>query len=159
MRPVAARPLTALALAAAAVVASTCDREREHYRPGLGEIMTFTQMRHAKLWFAGAATNWDLASYETDELEEGFADAMEYHKHHESSPVPLTEAIPRFTASPLAGLRAAIAARDPSRFAAAFDSLTAGCNGCHLATRLPCNVVVRPQTNNFTNQDFSARDH
>ncbi|MGE5413642.1 MAG: hypothetical protein ACM3NW_05660, partial [Syntrophomonadaceae bacterium] len=39
--------------------------------PGLGELMTFNQMRHAKLWFAGEAGNWKLARYELDELGEG----------------------------------------------------------------------------------------
>jgi hypothetical protein len=33
------------------------------YVPGLGEIMTLQQMRHVKLWFAGEAGNWDLATY------------------------------------------------------------------------------------------------
>jgi hypothetical protein len=36
--------------------------------PGLGEIMSANQMRHVKLWFAGEAGNWPLASYEVDEL-------------------------------------------------------------------------------------------
>lgn len=44
------------------------------YVPGLGEIMGATQMRHLKLWYAGEAGNWPLASYEVDELAEGFAD-------------------------------------------------------------------------------------
>ena len=34
------------------------------YVPGLGEFMTFQQMRHVKLWFAAEARNWDLAKYE-----------------------------------------------------------------------------------------------
>jgi hypothetical protein len=37
--------------------------------------MTLTQMRHAKLWFAGQAANWPLAAYELDELHEGMQDA------------------------------------------------------------------------------------
>jgi hypothetical protein len=44
----------------------------EPYTPGLGEIMSLQQMRHAKLWFAGQAENWELADYEIDELGEGF---------------------------------------------------------------------------------------
>src|SRR5262249_41193919 len=43
----------------------------EAYTPGLGELMTLQQMRHAKLWLAGQAGNWELASYELDELDEG----------------------------------------------------------------------------------------
>jgi hypothetical protein len=49
---------------------------QENYVPGLGEIMGSTQMRHAKLWFAGKAGNWDLASYELDEIREGMDDAV-----------------------------------------------------------------------------------
>lgn len=126
------------------------------YVPGLGEIMALQQMRHAKLWFAGDAANWELAAYETDELDEGFADAVTFHPQHKDSPVPLTQAIPQFTARPITALREAIAARDAAKFAAAFDGLTAGCNECHTATKFACNVVVRPQANAFANQDFTA---
>jgi hypothetical protein len=36
--------------------------------------MTLQQIRHAKLWFAGEARNWDLAGYELGELKAGFED-------------------------------------------------------------------------------------
>ncbi|WP_283744478.1 hypothetical protein [Sideroxydans sp. CL21] len=49
---------------------------QENYVPGMGEIMGSTQMRHAKLWFAGKSGNWDLASYELDEIREGMDDAV-----------------------------------------------------------------------------------
>ena len=50
--------------------------ESEAYTPGLGEIMSLQQMRHAKLYFAGQAENWDLAAYELDEIGEGFDDVL-----------------------------------------------------------------------------------
>jgi hypothetical protein len=141
----------------AAAVAGSCQREATAaYQPGLGEIMSLTQMRHCKLWFAGQAQNWELAAYEADELEEGFHDAAVYHPQHKSSPVPLTKAIPDFTAAPLKALRAAIELRDAARFAQAFDALTGGCNSCHLATNFAFNVVVRPAANAFPNQQFAA---
>ena len=61
---------------------SACRREpaTPPFTPGLGEIMTMTQMRHAKLWFAGTAGNWPLASYELDELDEGMQDAATFHR-------------------------------------------------------------------------------
>ena len=40
----------------------------------LSGIMAQQQMRHIKLWFAGAAGNWPLADYEIDGLKEGFDD-------------------------------------------------------------------------------------
>jgi hypothetical protein len=48
------------------LVTVACSRESG---PGLGEIMTLNQMRHAKLWRAGEAQNWSLAAYELDELQ------------------------------------------------------------------------------------------
>ena len=58
------------------------------YEPGLGELMSLNQMRHAKLWFAGQARNWELADYELDELEEGFADVVKSPPRSRPSPRP-----------------------------------------------------------------------
>jgi len=127
----------------------------ETYAPGLGEIMSATQMRHSKLWFAGEAGSWELASYEVDELEEGFADAVRFHPTHKDAPRPLTELVPEFTAAPVAALRQAIEARSPEAFAAAYDELTTSCNGCHEASRFGFNVVMRPTTNPWSNQRFA----
>ena len=118
--------------------------------------MSATQMRHVKLWYAGEARNWPLASYEVDELEEGFADAVRFHPEHKHSPRPLTELVPEFTAGPVAALRAAIARRSQADFEAAHDALTEGCNGCHAAAEFSFNVVVRPASNPYSNQDFEA---
>jgi len=126
------------------------------YAPGLGEIMSATQMRHLKLWYAGQARSWRLASYEIDELEEGFADAVRFHPKHKQSPRPLTELIPEFTAAPIAALRAAIAKQGPTDFVAAYDALTQACNACHAATDFSFNVVTRPSGNPYTNQRFEA---
>ena len=38
--------------------------------PGLGDYMTTIQLHVGKLWFAAKASNWELANYELDELEE-----------------------------------------------------------------------------------------
>jgi hypothetical protein len=66
---------SALALGMTAALPAMAD-EHAHaappYVPGLGELMSANQMRHAKLWFAGEAGNWPLAAYDLDELKEGF---------------------------------------------------------------------------------------
>ena len=157
-----ARRLAAgVCLAAWLAVAGACAKPGaapadEAYAPGLGEIMAATQMRHLKLWFAGRAGNWRLASYEVDELEEGFADAVRFHPEHKQSPRPLTELVPEFTAGPVAALRAAIGRESPADFEAAYDELTEGCNGCHAATEFSFNVVRRPTGNPYANQRFEA---
>ena len=126
------------------------------YVPGLGEFMAATQMRHSKLWFAGQARNWALAAYELDEIKEGFDDIMKFHPIHEGSPVPIREILPNLTAVPLARLREAIKAQNPDEFDEAFDSLTAACNSCHQTENFGFNVITRPSSNPYTNQDFSS---
>src|SRR5713101_3812895 len=95
----------------------------EAYVPGLGEMMSLQQMRHAKLWFAGQAENWELAAYEIDELGEGFDDVVKFHPTHKDSPVAPKDAIPRMAAEPLKELRAAVDKKDSQTFERAYDSL------------------------------------
>ena len=125
------------------------------YAPGLGEIMTLNQMRHAKLWLAGQEGNWPLAQYEIDELEEGFQDVVEYHPTHKDSPLPIKDLVPEMTQGPIAALRSAVGQQNSDGFAEAFDALTAACNACHQTTSFGFNVVTRPTGNSFTNQDFA----
>src|SRR5438105_1786991 len=78
--------------------------------PGLGEIMTLTQMRHAKLWFAGQAGNWPLAAYELDELHEGLDDAATFHPTHKDADMPLPGLIDKIMKEPLDRLGKAVEA-------------------------------------------------
>jgi hypothetical protein len=136
--------------------ASACRREAvaPAFTPGLGEIMTLTQMRHAKLWFAGQAANWPLASYELDELNEGMEDAATFHPTHKDAQMPIPVLIEKIMKDPIEQLEKAIAARDASTFAPAFDGVTDACNACHRATKFGFNVVTRPTANPYSNQLF-----
>lgn len=130
----------------------------EAYVPGLGEMMSLQQMRHAKLWFAGQAGNWELAAYELDELGEGFDDIVKFHPTHKDSPVAPKDAIPRMVTEPLKELRTAVDKHDSHTFERAYDSLTASCNNCHQATNFGFNAVQTPATSPYPNQVF-ARVH
>jgi hypothetical protein len=142
-----------LALAAGAAWLVNCSKG---YEPGLGELMSLNQMRHAKLWFAGQARNWELADYELDELEEGFDDVVKFHPIHKDAQLPISELVPKIMNEPIKQLRVAIQARDSEAFARAFDAVTAGCNSCHQATNFGFNVVRRPAGPSwFGNQDFA----
>ena len=125
------------------------------YAPGLGEIMSLQQMRHAKLWFAGQAENWELAAYEIDELGEGFDDIVKFHPTHKDSPVAPKDAIPRMVTEPLEELRGAVNRKDARAFGPASEALTAACNNCHQATNFSFNTVQTPTTNPYPNQVFA----
>src|SRR5262245_44233608 len=129
--------------------------EQGAYAPGLGEIMSLQQMRHTKLWLAGQAGNWELASYELDELSEGFDDVVTYHPTHKDSPVAPKDAIPRLVTEPLAELRTAVELKNSEAFAHAYDALTAACNSCHEATNFGFNRVQRPESNPYPNPAFA----
>jgi len=122
------------------------------YAPGLGEIMTLQQMRHAKLWFAGAARNWPLANYEVDEIKEGFEDAVKLYPQHEG--VPVGEMIAKLTPGPLQEISTAISRKDSAGFARAFDRLSATCNSCHQAANHCFIRIGRPTAPPFGNQIF-----
>jgi hypothetical protein len=123
------------------------------YVPGLGEIMSLQQIRHAKLWYAGARGNWALANYELDELREGFDDASRLHPTHEN--VPVEALLARLTPAPLEALGKAIRGKSPAEFRRSFDGLTAVCNTCHQAANHGFIRIRRPAGPAYGNQEFA----
>jgi hypothetical protein len=123
------------------------------YVPGLGEIMSLQQMRHAKLWLAATRRNWPLAAYELDELREGFEDASRQRPTQDG--VPVAAMIKSLTPAPLDAVGKAIEAKSPADFAKAFDSLSDACNACHRGAKHGFIRIMRPGASAFGNQDFS----
>jgi hypothetical protein len=155
MRPM--RRLVGSCVAVSAVWCAGCARPaQEAYAPGLGELMSFQQMRHAKLWFAAQAANWDLAAYELDELSEGFDDVVKFHPTHKDSPVAPKDAIPRMIVEPIKELQDTVAKKDARRFDEAYATLTTACNNCHRAMNFGFNVVQTPTANPYSNQVFAV---
>ena len=155
--------ITALGLAAlglaAASVAWAADKPKAEpkagpYVPGLGEFMTATQVRHAKLWFAGNAGNWNLAAYELDELKEGLADAARFQPKH--GDVLVGPMIRKNLDAPLADLGKAIDSKNTENFKAAFDGLTEACNTCHAGAGHEFIRIQRPTAPPATNQNYTT---
>jgi hypothetical protein len=123
------------------------------YEPGLGEFMMATQLRHAKLWFAGKSHNWDLAAYEIDEIKEGLQDAARLHSTVDG--VPVAEMIKTIIDPRIERLEKAVDAKNNSQFIAAFDELTDGCNACHAGAGKPFIRIQRPSEPPLSNQNFA----
>ena len=154
---------TTFVLAVGAILAGGCSPQpgpapaaaaAEPYRPGFGEIMSLQQMRHTKLWFAGQAGNWDLASYELDELGEGFDDVARFYPTHKESRVSPKDVLPKMATLALEALKKAVDKKDRAEFERAYDELTTGCNTCHQAMNFAFNRVQRPASNPYPNQLF-----
>lgn len=118
-----------------------------NYIPHLGDIMGATQLRHFKLSFAGKLRNWELAAYELDQIKESFQDAATLYPG-----IPVTDMT--IVVEPVQRLEEAIQKKDPKKFAAAFNELTAACNGCHQAIGRGFIVIKVPTSSPFSNQVF-----
>lgn len=157
MRPAVALIAMAFALLAPARAAEEAQTPaaKETYASGLGEIMSLQQMRHLKLWFAGAAKNWALADYELDELKEGFDDVIKFFPTKDD--MPIGQMAGSTVVPVLPDVKSAIDAHDGAKFAAAFDKLTVACNSCHQASKHPFIVIQRPASSPYSNQSFTPK--
>lgn len=144
--------IAAIALAASVMFAAA-QPAKEPYQPGLGEFMTATQLRHAKLWFAGNQSNWDLAAYEIDEIKEGLEDAARLFPTFDG--IPVAEMIKTIIDPRIEELEKAVRAKSSTKFTAAFDELTNGCNSCHAGASKPFIRIQRPIASPLTNQNFA----
>ncbi len=121
------------------------------YKPGFGEFMTYVQIHHAKLWFAGKNQNWKLAEFELNEITETIDAIKKYQKdREESKDLPIIYPA-------LDNVRTAVQNRNLKSFYQSFTTLTNTCNACHQSVKFEFNVVKIPDSPPFSNQDFSVR--
>jgi hypothetical protein len=126
-----------------------------NYVPGIGDMMNaLVQPRHAKLWLAGHEKNWELAAYAHRQMQQALGTVGTVQPKYRNLTVP--EMIESMTGEAMRNLDDAIRARDPKRFADAFDGLTDGCNACHTALNLGVIVIKVPEASAFPNQEFKA---
>lgn len=145
--------VTVIVTLSASVMFAAAQPAKKPYEPGLGEFMTATQLRHAKLWFAGKQKNWDLAAYEIDEIKEGLEEAARLHPTFDG--VPVAAMIETVINPRIEELEKAVGARSEAKFIAAFDELTSGCNTCHAGANKPFIRIQRPTESPLTNQNFA----
>jgi hypothetical protein len=115
--------------------------------------MTAIQLRHAKLWLARKSSNWGLAAYEIDEIKEGLEDAARLHSTFDG--VPVAEMIKTNIDPRVERLEKAIEGKNSTKFIAAFDELTNGCNSCHAGAGKPFIRIQRPSEPPLSNQNFA----
>lgn len=93
-------------------------------QPGLGTVMIEYGRRMASVWFAGEASNWDMAKYQIIEMRE-------IQEVGETTRPARATALKSFESSFLDPLDEAVAAGDKAKFESAYRSAIQGCNSCH----------------------------
>jgi len=124
--------------------------QSDRYTPRLSEIMRMAQTQHLKLWLAAKAQNWDLATYEAQQLKTSLADAALLCDNLPVSNV--TTLLP-----PLQSILDAASAKNARNFADGMRELTDGCNACHRSLGRGFIMVQVPtdRQTNFGNQRFA----
>lgn len=118
----------------------------------LSRVMLELQIHQNKLWFAGAAGNWDLARFYLDKIEEDYTPIIGARLTVGATDVGDIMAT---TLPPLVdALRTAAADRDSAAFSARFLDLVQGCNSCHRSTGHGYVVIQRPAEPFMDNQKF-----
>ena len=116
-------------------------------QPELGQQMLMLELRHDRLWWAGEAGNWNLAYYMAGELGEDIQGIVETNGDAaELQPQKLSEVMPAMLNAPLKNLMDAIGTHDKTKFAKAYDDLSAACTGCHRVAGNPMLIIQRPRT-------------
>jgi hypothetical protein len=126
-----------------------------NYVPGIGDLMNLlVQPRHAKLGLAAHEGNWELAAYAWKELDQAFSTVAKVQPKFRN--LTVSEMVESMTGEAMRSVDDAIRARDPKKFAAAYDALTDGCNSCHAALNHGFVVIKVPEASSFPNQEFKA---
>ena len=124
--------------------------------PGLGEYMSTVQLHTAKLWFAGQASNWKLASFEIGELGETVEAAEALHAKRNDVDISTILLSIRKTQLPL--FEQSIASRSISAFRDGYGQLLAACNGCHRAAGYEYIHIITPTREPVTNQQWKGSE-
>lgn len=109
-------------------------RVAKHLR-GFDVAMVETGYRYGELYWAGQDQNWDYAKYQIEKIQTAIRNGVERRPKRGPSAQALDGVLP--------GVEEAIKAKDPALFAERFSVLTATCNACHQAERVPF-IHVRP---------------
>lgn len=144
-------PMLLILTSIAVVRSGVAENGNEQRVPRLADIMSTTQLRHMKLWFAGVSSNWKLAAYELRQFKASLSEAASLYPG-----IPVTNVTTM--AGPVQAVADAIEAKDNRAFTKTFGQLTDGCNACHQSMGRRYIVMRVPTASPFSNQVFPVQD-
>jgi hypothetical protein len=110
-------------------------RVARHLR-GFDMAMVETGYRYSALYWAGRDRNWGYAEYQLGKIETAVANGIERR--------PARGPSARMLEGSVTAVREAIEAQDGAAMDSALEQLTATCNACHRAERVPFIHVAPP---------------
>jgi len=107
----------------------------EHLR-GFDMAMVEVGYRYTELYWAGRDRNWGYAEYQLGKIETAVTNGLERR--------PARAASARLLDGAVSTVRTAVERRDGTAMDTALTTLTATCNACHQAERVPFVTVAPP---------------
>lgn len=126
--------------------------KQSSYKPGLGDFMSRIQVHHAKLYFAGTNSNWQLADFEIHELRETVEGIVKYRSDRKESQMVI------MLYPVLDSVSMSVKQQNPELFKTTYTALTGTCNNCHDAVNYKFNYVKIPDAPPFSNQVFEPQN-
>lgn len=121
-------------------------RQIKQLQPDITEAMLGLQIRHARLWFAGEAGDWELAAFQVHGLQDGLDGIVDtYPEHAALQPERLGDILPAMMGAPMKTLRAVVDNKNKAEFERAFDGVSAACTGCHTVAGFTFLQIHRPK--------------
>ena len=114
----------------------------------MGNMQRFVE----KLYFAGQASNWELADFYVHEIEEAMEGIIAANVIDEG--VPVSSFMKTMLPSAVMSMEEAVKARDTRQFMTRYDGLVSSCNACHLSTKHGFVKIVIPKQPTYQNQSF-----
>lgn len=145
--------LTPLFLAGCQPTSAGVPADDEAHAVSLGQHMAYFQRYADKLYFAGTASNWELADFYAHELEET-AEGIEAADYVEDG-VEIAPLLASLFTEPLESVEAAVDAQDAEAFRRAYAGLVTACNTCHGATEHGFVRIIVPEESGYPNQAFA----
>ncbi|MGH7783685.1 MAG: hypothetical protein ACREO5_07590 [Candidatus Binatia bacterium] len=124
--------------------------------PGLGEYMTTIQLHAGKLWSAAKASNWKLADYELDEMQETMEAAKALNA--EENGVQISNVLDSVMQTQVAQLAESIKRKNQTDFQKFYDETLSACNGCHTQSGHEFINITRPIAAPVTNQKWQMEN-
>lgn len=115
--------------------------------------MAYLQRYADKLYFAGAASNWELTSFYLHEIEET-AEAVIAEQHVEDG-VNLGPLVDEMLFPAVERVEAVAEAGEAAAFAEAYGTLVTACNACHSASGHGFVRITVPERSGYPNQDYT----
>ena len=118
----------------------------EALMPNQPTVMTHVAYHFTNLWFAAQRGNWPLAGYYLGEVRSNLKWAARIRPVRETpaGEVDVAGIADAVDGTELAALAAAVEAKDPARFARAYDDTITACYACHKAIGKPYLRPRRP---------------